>query len=161
MRMTIYVTLIVLSIGGVAIMDLSAGYGFWYWVVMTTIFGGVAIGLTSHAARERGKSAAPHVRRQLLSWLTVLAGMLLIFLTRWSLQLDPTMAGLMALLLLAVSCVLSGINGDWRLAVVGGVQAATFIAAVLAADFFWAALLIAVVGAVVMVVLSRRKSAQA
>lgn len=159
MRMAIYIALIVLSIGGVAIMDFSARYGLWYWLAMTAVFGGTAVGLTGQAARDRGKAAAPHVRRQLLSWLTVLVGMLLVFLMQWSLQLDPTVAGLVALLLLAVASVLAGISGDWRLAVVGGVLAATFVAAVLAADFFWAALLIAIIGAVVLVVMSRRRGA--
>ena len=65
----------------------------------------------------------------------------------------------MALLMLALACVLAGIHFDWRLAVVGGVLAATFAAAVLAADFFWAGLLVAVLGGALLLFVPRRKRA--
>ena len=157
MQHYVYIALIVLSIGGIAIMDFSPGTGIWYWLIMTAVFGGTATGLAGRAARERGEPAGLLVRRQLLHWLTVLAGIALVFLLQWGLSLDPTVAGLVALLMLALACVLAGIHYDWRLAVVGGVLAATFIAAVLAADFFWAGLLVAVIGGALLIFLPRRK----
>ena len=42
---------------------------------------------------------------------------------------------------------------------VGAVLAATFVASVLAADFFWAGLLIAVIGGAVLLAVSRRRLA--
>jgi len=153
----VYLTLIVLSIGGIAIMDFSPGNGIWYWLIMTAVFGAAATGLAGRAAHDRGESAGLLVRRQLLHWLTVLAGVALVFLLQWSLTLDPSVAGLIALLMLAVACVLAGIHFDWRLAVVGGVLAATFTAAVLAADFFWAGLLVAVIGGALLIFIPRRR----
>jgi hypothetical protein len=157
----VYLTLIVLSIGGIAIMDFSPGNGIWYWLIMTAVFGAAATGLAGRAAHDRGESAGLLVRRQLLHWLTVLAGVALVFLLQWSLTLDPSVAGLIALLMLAVACVLAGIHFDWRLAVVGGVLAATFTAAVLAADFFWAGLLVAVIGGALLIFIPRRRRAEA
>jgi len=64
MLRAVYITLIVLSIGGIAIMDFSPANGVWYWLIMTAVFGGAAMVLASHAARERDEPAGTQVRRQ-------------------------------------------------------------------------------------------------
>jgi hypothetical protein len=159
MRLWIYVGLIVLSIGGIAIMDFRAGYGVWYWLIMTAVFGVASLSLSWKPAAEAGHTVQHLMRQEGLHWLTALAAVGLVFLMQWSLQLEPKLAALMALLVLAMACVLAGIHFQWRLAVVGAVLAATFVAAVLAADFFWVGLLIAVIGGVALLVMSRRRQA--
>lgn len=161
MRKWIYTGLIVLSIGGIAIMDFRADYGVWYWLIMTAVFGGVSLGMSWKPAARLGITAKHLLRQQGLHWLVTLVAIGLVFLMQWSLKLDPKLAGLCSLLVLAMACVLAGIHFEWRLAVVGAVLAATFVASVLAADFFWAGLLIAVIGGVVMLVMSQRRQAQA
>jgi len=157
MRLWIYVGLIVLSIGGIAIMDLKPNYGVWYWLIMTAVFGISSISLSWKPAAEQGLSAQHLLRQEGLHWLTALAGVGLVFLMQWGLKLDPSVAALCSLLLLAVTCVLAGIHFQWQLAVVGLVLAATFMVTVLAADFFWAGLLIALGGGVALLVMARRR----
>ena len=161
MRLWIYVGLIVLSIGGIAIMDFRADYGVWYWLVMTAVFGIASVTMSWKPSAEAGLTVQHVMRQEGLHWLTALTAVGLVFLMQWSLQLDPRVAALMALLMLAMACVLAGIHFQWRLAVVGAVLAATFVAAILAADFFWVGLLIAVIGGVVLLVMSRRRMAAA
>jgi len=159
MRMWIYAGLIVLSIGGIAIMDFRADYGVWYWLIMTAVFGIASLSMSWRPAAEKGFSPQHLLRQEGLHWLTALVAVGLVFIMRWSLELDPKLAALCSLLVLAVTCVLAGIHFEWRLAVVGAVLAATFVASVLAADFFWAGLLIAVIGGAVLLAISRRRLA--
>ena len=161
MRLWIYVGLIVLSIGGIAIMDFRADYGVWYWLIMTAVFGISSISLSWKPAAEAGVSVQHLLRQEGLHWLTALVAVGLVFLMQWGMKLDPALGAMCSLLILAVTCVLAGIHFEWRLAVVGGVLAATFVTTVLAADFFWAGLLIAVIGGVTLLVMSRRRAAAA
>jgi hypothetical protein len=159
MHKWIYTGLIVLSIGGIAIMDFRADWGVWYWLIMTAVFGVVSLGMSWKPAAEKGLTAGKLLRQEGLHWLVTLAAICLVFLMQWGLDLNPQLAGLCSLLVLAMACVLAGVHFEWRLAVVGAVLAATFVAAVLAADFFWAGLLIAVIGGAVLLAVSQKRSA--
>jgi hypothetical protein len=65
--------------------------------------------------------------------------------------------GLIVLLLLAFTAVLAGVHFNWRMAVVGLILGATFVAAVMAEEYFWYLIVAAFVTAVAIFVL-RRKS---
>ena len=157
MRLWTFVGLIVLSIGGIAVMDFRATWGVWYWLIMTCVFGISSISLAWHVAAEAGETQRAQVKRQALHWLAVLAAVALVFLMQRVMQVDPVESGMIALLILALASVLAGIHFEWRLSVLGGVLGATFLAAVLAADFFWAGLLIAVIGGAVLIATMRYK----
>ena len=71
--------------------------------------------------------------------------------------LDPTVSGQMALLMLALTTILAGVHFRPRLAVIGGIQAATFVAAVIAEEFFWVLLILILVAVVIDIVWRSRK----
>ena len=77
-----FIFLVVLSLGGVAIMDYSVKWGLWYWLAMALVSGGVSIGLAWKSAAEAGESAGGHLRRQVFHWLSLVAGILLVFFLR-------------------------------------------------------------------------------
>ena len=154
----VYSILVILSVGGVAIMDYSDKYGFWYWLVMAIVFGAVSIGLAWKRDQDIPGDQSGRVMKQILHWGTLIVGILLIFLMH-SAQLfqDPSTPGLLALLLLALTSGLAGVHFNWRMAVLGLILAATFVAAVIAEEFFWILLIVAFV-AVIVIFASRRKS---
>ena len=155
----IYIILVVLSVGGVAIMDYSDKYGFWYWLLMAVVFGAVSIGLAWKNDQDTPGDQSDRVKKQALHWGTLLVGILLIFLMHSANLFDrPSTPGLLALLLLAVTAALAGVHFNWRMAVVGLILAATFVAAVIAEEFFWILLIVAVV-AVIVIFIGKRKSA--
>ena len=156
-RMYVYMVLIALSIGGIAIMDYSEKYGLWYWLAMAVIFGAASVGLAWHNVSYTGETRWHQVRRQVLHWLTLIVGILLVFLMQRFEVLDATTSGIVALLMLSVTTVLAGVHFDWRLAVLGLVLAATYVAAVISEGFFWVLLIVAVV-VMFMLVRSRRKT---
>ena len=66
--------------------------------------------------------------------------------------------GLLALLLLALTAALAGVHFNWRMAIVGLILAATFVAVVMLEDYFWVPLIIAFV-AVIVIIQTRRRTA--
>ena len=147
----IYIILVVLSVGGVAIMDYSDKYGFWYWLLMAVVFGAVSIGLAWKNDQDAPGDQSGRVKKQALHWGTLLVGILLVFLMHSANLFDRSSTpGLLALLLLAVTAALAGVHFNWRMAVVGLILAATFVAAVIAEEFFWILLIVAVAGTVLL-----------
>jgi len=154
----IYSILVILSVGGVAIMDYSEKYGFWYWLAMAVVFGAVSIGLAWKSDRDTPGDQSSRVKKQALHWGTLVVGILLVFLMHSAgLFQDPSTPGLLALLLLSLTAALAGVHFNWRMAVVGLILAATFVAAVLVEEFFWVLLIVAIV-AIIVISLSRRKA---
>jgi hypothetical protein len=153
----IYSILVLLSVGGVAIMDHSPRWGFYYWLLMAVVFGAVSIGLAWKRDQDLPGDQSERVRKQALHWGTLILGILLVFLMHSANLFDrPSTPGLLVLLLLALTAGLAGVHFNWRMAVVGLILAATFVAAVLAEEFFWILLIVAFI-AVVVIFVTRRK----
>ena len=146
----IFTALVVLSVGGVAVMDYSQKYGFWYWLVMAVLFGAVSIGLAWKHDHDTPGDQGHRVKKQVLHWGTLIVGLLLAYLMPRGEVLAASNQGLVSLLLLSVTAVLAGIHFNWRMAVVGLILAATFVAAVLAEEFFWPLLIVAFLAVVVI-----------
>lgn len=146
----IFTALVVLSVGGIAVMEYSPKYGFWYWLVMAVLFGAVSIGLAWKHDRDTPGDQGLRVRKQVLHWGTLVVGLLLAYLMPRGEVLAASNQGLVSLLLLAITAVLAGIHFNWRMAVVGLILAATFVAAVLAEEFFWPLLIVAFLAVVVI-----------
>lgn len=142
---SMFLFLVVLSLGGVAIMEYSVRYGLWYWLAMAVVSGGVSVGSAWRSAAESGQTASGHLWRQVLHWLTLVAGLLLVFFLQGAEALSPSTSGLMALLMLALATTLAGVHFRPRLAILGGIQGATFVAAVLTEEFFWVLLVLILV----------------
>ncbi|MCK9996603.1 MAG: hypothetical protein KAH56_10055 [Candidatus Krumholzibacteria bacterium] len=155
----IYSILVVLSVVGVAIMDYSVKYGFWYWLAMAVVFGGVSIGLAWKSDQDIPGDQSTRVKKQALHWGTLIVGIMLIFLMQTAMVFEnPSTPGLLALLLLSLTAALAGVHFNWRMAIVGLILAATFVAVVMLEDYFWVPLIVAFV-AVIVIVQTRRRAA--
>ncbi len=154
----IYMILVLLSVGGVAIMEYSDVYGFWYWIVMAILFGGVSIGLAWKHDQDTPGDQSHRVKKQALHWGALVLAILMVFLMHYAgLFSVSSTPGLIVLLLLAFTAVLAGVHFNWRMAVVGLILGATFVAAVVAEEYFWYLIVAAFVTAVAIFAL-RRKS---
>jgi len=144
----VLLALVLLAIGGIAIMDFSAEWGLWYWIAMVPVFGGLSIWLEWHSQMLSSDPHPLHVRTQILHWLVTLLGVLLIFLVdnMGPEGFDERTTGLMSLLVLGLSTVFIGIHTEWRLSVVGLLLLGTLAAAVAAQHFFWVMLFPSAVG---------------
>jgi len=158
---SVFIFLVVLSLGGVAIMDYSVKYGLWYWLAMAIVSGGTSTILAWRHAAEAGESAKGHFTRQACHWLTLIVGLLMVFFLQNAETLSPETSGLMALLMLALTTVLAGVHFHARLALLGGIQAATFVAAVLTEEFFWILLILILLAVMADILLRSRKQSDA
>jgi len=149
-RRIVFISLVALSVVGIGVMDFSASFALWYWLAMAPIFAGASLALAWNTAHEHDVSAGGHIRRQLLHWLVLVVALLLVFLMQNFEHLAPSSAGLVALLLLGVTCLFAGVHFEWRMAVLGTILMLTFVAGVFVESFFWVLLFPAVFGAVML-----------
>ncbi|RKZ12821.1 hypothetical protein DRQ53_14235 [bacterium] len=119
-------------------MDLKESWGFWYWIAMVPIFGGLSVYLEWNTQVHAANPKPLHLKAQLVHWLATLLGVGLVFLMEdRRIEFDRTETGLMSLLVLGLSTVLLGVHTQWRLAVVGLLLLVTLVAAMAAEQFFW------------------------
>jgi len=149
-RRIVFIALVALSVIGIGVMNFSAEFALWYWLSMAPVFAGASLALTWKNAHEHDATAGSHIRRQMLHWLVLVVGLLLIFLMQKYGSLVPGTAGLMALLMLAMTCLLAGVHFEWRMAVLGTILTFTFIAGVFVESFFWILLVPAIIGVVLV-----------
>ncbi len=145
------IVLVTLAVAGIAMMEFKPDYGFWYWLIMVPIFGGVSVFL---AARSHQADPDRHpllLRRQVLHWAVAIVGILVTFLLLDSMAISRGAAGLVALLVLSLSTMMAGVHFEWRVAVLGLIMGVTLVAAMYLQHFFLLLLPIVVI-AVVMVV---------
>lgn len=149
-RRIVFIALVALSVIGIGVMDFSQKFALWYWLAMAPIFAGASLAMTWKNAHQLDTTAGRHIQRQLLHWLVLVVALLLVFLMQKYNTLDPGSAGLMALLMLAMMCLLAGVHFEWRMAVLGGILTLTFIAGVFVESFFWILLVPALIGVVLL-----------
>ncbi len=149
-RRIVFIALIALSVAGIGVMDFSEKFALWYWLSMAPIFAGASLTLAWNTAHEKDATAGKHIQRQLLHWLVLVVALLLVFLMQRYGNLLPASAGLVALLLLAVTCLLAGVHFEWRMAVLGSILTLTFVAGVFVESFFWILLVPAILGVVLL-----------
>jgi hypothetical protein len=133
----ILIALITLSAIGIVITDISPTYGFWSWMGMVPIFGGLSLYTGWSRARDRGVSASSVIKTQLLHWIGLLFAVNLVFLLLRKGRINNTEAGLVALLLLAFATFLAGVHFDWRYIIVGIILGATVAGATIVQEFIW------------------------
>ena len=136
-RLLLFAFLMIVSIGGVAVMDFSASYALWYWLGTCVVFAITSIGIAWQDSLHSDEERSPQVRRQLVHWAIITIGILMIFLLERMEHLDPRSGGLISLLILTIGALLAGIHFFWRMSLLGLLLLFTFAAAVFAEQFFW------------------------
>ena len=153
-----FIALLLLSVGGMAVADFSAGWSLKYWLTMIPLFGAASLYSGWRRARAAGENIGAIVLRQLLHWGALALAIYLIFVLEQTGRLNQEDAGLVALLALSLTAVLAGVHFDWRLAVLGILLAAVAACAALVEEFFWILLVPFVVAGAAVVLWHRRKS---
>lgn len=142
--------LVMLAIGGIAIMEFNKPWVFWYWIAMVPVFGGLSVFMDWYSQQHAVNPRPLNIRVQLLHWCTTVACVALAFLLHDAGIIDRTATGLVALLVLGMSTVLAGVHSEWRLSVLGVLLLATLAAAVAAEQFFWLLLIPTVIAIVII-----------
>jgi hypothetical protein len=143
------------AIGGFALTDYDPQRASWYWVLILPVFAAVAVWHTWKSLRVEGKTNWPLIRRQIYPWLALLIAIKVLFFLIYAGTFSGQAPGLVALLLVALTCTLVGINVDMVFILVGIVLTCAVIIAVQFRKYIWL-LLIALAVAFAALELIRR-----
>lgn len=138
--------MVILAMIGVGLTTGDKANARMYWMILVPVYGALCI--ATAWMRSGFDKASSAVVRQILHWAAVAGAVSLEFLTRNTGEESSTAAGLNALMILSLGCVLAGVHLEWHFAVVGLVLATTLIVVAKAEQYAW---LVFVVGAAVLV----------
>jgi hypothetical protein len=150
----ISVIMVLLALVGVGLSTAESQRAHKYWVAVVPVFGLLSVAMAWNRARHEGQRARPMIVRQVLHWVGATTAITLDFFLEKQGELSGQAAGLNALLLLALSCYLSGVYFDWRFMLVGLLLTTAWFVVVIANEYMW--LLFVGGGAIIAVLLGAR-----
>jgi hypothetical protein len=119
----IFILMLVLAIGGVAVSQALETGGRLYWLGLVVIY--AAIGITRSYLNAKGQNLPlwPMIRAQVLHWVGSLVAINIVLWFERAGIADRAPAADSALLILALSCYLAGVHFDWTFMLLGGILA--------------------------------------
>jgi hypothetical protein len=142
----LFIALLILSLMGVALSDISPIKSHTYWLAMMVLFCGIAI-LTNIIEGDADNDGVPlkkEITQQILHWLGGLVAVLVIYGFYYSGRITPEATGLVVLLILALTTYLDGIRLGWRFSFAGIFLGVMAVFSAYVAEFMWQILLIAI-----------------
>lgn len=138
----IIILLVLLSVVGIALTDISPNKGFWFWMAMGPVFCGAGIAVQWPRLTRRNESKTPLIRNQILHWFGYLLAVYLIFILSGveTGRLNNVDVGLVALLILAFAAFTAGITANWRISIVGVFLGIAVCAITWLEEYIWAIL---------------------
>ncbi|HZO09456.1 MAG TPA: hypothetical protein VFC77_08760 [Myxococcota bacterium] len=138
--------LLLMATIGLVLTNVGSPYAFHYWAAMLPLFGVAAL-WEELRRRPSGSALGPAVLRLVAHWTGPLAALWIVFRFLDRSQVDGRAAGLLALLVLALSCFFSGIYGAPVWLVVALFLSAGIVFALELAPYLW---LLLVLGALLV-----------
>jgi hypothetical protein len=129
--------LVLLAAIGVGVTNFSPQYGYHYWLAMVPVFAFVNLLTSWTRVSAGGGNVGSILLAQGLHWAGALAAIYVIFLLFDMNWLSDQEAGVMALLVLALSAFLAGVHTDWYFCVVGLALGGIVVSAVLVQELVW------------------------
>ena len=129
-----------LAMTGIAITDFRPAKSLYYWLCMAPVFAVFCIYMHWSQIPAEGRARFRMALNQILHWAGFLAGIYVVFRLHGDGRLNDPSAGLVAMLLLAMSTFFTGLHNDWRVLIVGTTLLVATLAAAWVEEFFWIAL---------------------
>lgn len=156
----IFYGLIILSLIGAVISQISVDTGRIFWLIMIPIIGIATVYIEWTKVRDEGVRLLTLVRTQLFHWGSLIVAVELVSLLAYFGRINNTAVSAMTLLLLAQVTFLVGVYVDWRFSVVAIFQVLCLIVLAYLETYIWAMLLVAA-GIIALGVYFHRKFPQA
>ena len=138
-RLALLVGIVLLALGviGFALMNYAPQRASWYWVVVLPAFAAIGIWHTWSSVNKDGKTDWKLIRRQIYHWVALFLAIKVLFVLIYTGNISGDGAGLMAMLLMALTCTLVGVNFDWVFILVGVVLGAAVLIASWFHEYVW------------------------
>jgi hypothetical protein len=134
--------MVVLALLGIGLATTSSQFARTYWVSLVPIYGLLCVATAWRRSQQSGERL---VLRQVLHWLVIAGFVALDFRIGGTGMETEVSAGLNALMLLAVGCLLAGVHLDWPFLFVGLLLTLTLFVVSKADQYLW---LLFLVGAI-------------
>ena len=119
----LFVGMLALALGGVAVTQLEHTGGKLYWVFLVLVYGLVSVGRTWARQRRHGHPTWAMVRAQVFHWLGTLVAVNIVLMFEAQDITNRGAASDFSVLVLALSCYLAGVHFSWPFLLLGGVLA--------------------------------------
>jgi hypothetical protein len=135
------IILLGLALIGFALTDYAPEHASWFWVLILPAFAALGIWDTWRNIRNDGKTNWSVVRIQIYHWIALFVAIKVLFLLIYSGNISGHGGGLMALLLMALTCALVGVNFDRVFIFVGILLCGSVLAGGWFQQYIWLVLL--------------------
>jgi hypothetical protein len=140
----VLLSLIALSVVGMAITDAEPDLGLWFWLIMVPVYGATGLFIQWSRGQERGPGWSAILRSQVMHWLGLLIAIKIAYLLLYMGRLNYENTGYVVALMLALTTYLSGVHlGRWRISLAGIFLAVAVILAGWLEQYAWLFLIIA------------------
>lgn len=140
----IFYGLIMLSLIGAVILQVSVSFGRTYWLTMIPIIAVATIYVEWAKVRNEEVKWTTLIRMQILHWGSLVIAVQLVSLLSNFGRVNNTAVSSMTLLLLAQTTFLVGVHRDWRFCVVAVFQVLCLIVLTYLQTYIWLMLVVAV-----------------
>ncbi|MGA2258306.1 MAG: hypothetical protein ABSG53_26885 [Thermoguttaceae bacterium] len=130
-----------LSLVGFALTNYAPDNASWFWVLVLPGFAAIAIWHTWKSVRADGKTNWPVLRKQIYHWIAFFIAIKIMFVLIYTGNISGRGGGLVALLLMALTCTLVGVSFDWLFIFVGALLGIAVLVAAWFQEYVWLVLL--------------------
>jgi hypothetical protein len=142
---SVFVLLILLSLGGIFITDFSPDDGYGYWLLMVFVFGLLSVFVSWLQTKRKDLDFGDILKAQGMHWLHTILAVGAAALLNKSGQLQGLSADLVILLILGLSTMLDGYHIGWQFSMLGFFLIGCTIIIGYVDPFMWACVGLAVV----------------
>ncbi len=153
------IAIFIIAGGGVAITDMSPNWGYWFWLGLVPLL--AITSLYRSWADERGREGGVFwtLRVQILHWLGLLGALEIVFLLyTFTNRIDAAQAGLVSLLVVALSTFLAGIHFHWHFAVLGIMLGLSTLAMAWVEASVWLVIPLVIIAVMIVLFFSHRST---
>ncbi|NOT86374.1 MAG: hypothetical protein HOP02_16680 [Methylococcaceae bacterium] len=142
----LFMVLLLLSLLGVAISDISPVKSHAYWLIMMVLFAGTAIlaNVIEGDDDNDGVELKKEITQQILHWLGGFVAVMIVYGFYHTGRLTPEATGLVVLLILALTTYLDGIRLGWRFSFAGVFLGIMAVFAAYIEEYMWQILIFAI-----------------
>jgi hypothetical protein len=155
----LFALLILVALGGVGLTDFSPARSHLYWLSLVPVFAGACLLLEWMGLRGKGLKWTHVLRVQLLLWLSLAVGVLLVYMLLHSGRLNNENTGLIILLMLAMTTFAAGVQLGPLVMLLGCFLGLSLVLAAYVKSYVWMIMIGVAVGMAVLFYVFRRRSA--
>ncbi len=136
MSLVVAIAMLLLAMLGVGLTTTSRAIAPTYWISLVPVYAVLCI-VTAWSRSRYGDGGHFSVLRQVFHWLAIAVALWVDFFIRGTGQETGVAAGLNAVLLLALGCILAGVHLEWLFSLVGALLLLTLFVVVKADQYLW------------------------